>query len=188
MQGGSVPPEKQELKPGATLDLYHQRYPAQMVTQFYNPPTGIPHESEFLITKIPYKGIPYDRKYFRFKLTSRPTQIWGYIVSSPEVNKVHYLERDLVYVRFRPSKKQAILVGDRFGIYRDRGPINHPLNPTRPIGHFNEVVGEIEVTSTGHDLATAIILDSYVEIQRGDKICLFTPRRREIVPPRLIGC
>jgi hypothetical protein len=184
IQGGAVPPDKQELKPGMKLDLYYQRYPAQTVTQYYNPPTGIPYEAEFLITKVPYKGIPYDRKYFRFKLTPRPTQLWGYIVSSPEVSKVHFLERDLVYINFRPSKKQAVLVGDRFGIYRDRGPLTHPLNPNRPIGHIAEVVGEVEVTSTGNDLATAIILDSYVEIMRGDKICLFTPRDREIVPSK----
>jgi len=184
IQPGSVTPDKQDLKPGMTLDLYYQRYPAQLVTQYYKPPTGLPQESEFLITRIPYKGIPYDRKYFRFKMTARPSQIWGYIVSSPEVIKVHFLERDLVYISFRPSKKQAILVGDRFGIYRDRGPVTHPLNPTRPIGYVSEVVGEVEVTSTGNDLATAIILDSYVEIMKGDKISLFTPRERQIVPTK----
>ena len=64
------------------------------------------------------------RKFFRYRLSNRPIQLWGYIVSSPEVNKVHFLERDLVYIRFRPSKKQAILVGDRFGIYRDKGPVS----------------------------------------------------------------
>ena len=58
-----------------------------------------------------------------------------------------------------------------FGIYRDRGPVTHPINPNKPIGWVSEVVGEVEITSTGHELATAIILDSYQEIDRGDKIC-----------------
>ena len=129
-------------------------------------------------------GIPYDKKVFRYRLSNRPIQLWGYVVSSPEVNKVHFLERDLVYIRFRPSKKQAILVGDRFGIYRDKGPVTHPINPNKPIGWVSEVVGEVEITSTGHELATAIILDSYQEITKGDKICLFVPRGRELVPTK----
>jgi hypothetical protein len=179
-----VKPENQPLTPGATVDLYQTRYPYVAMNQSYAAPTGLPEDTRFLITKVPYQGIPYDKRYFRYKLTLRPTQLWGYIVSGPDQNKEHFLERDLVYIRFRPSKKQAILVGDRFGIYRDRGPLNHPLNPDRPIGFMSEVIGEVEVTSTGHNLATAIVLDSYVEIQRSDKICLYTPRSREIVPSK----
>ncbi len=177
-------PGNQSLTPGTRVNLYEKRYPHTLMNQSYMAPTGLPEDVRFLIAKVPYQGIPYDKRYFRFKLTLRPTQLWGYIVSSPDRGKEHFLERDLVYIRFRPSKKQAILVGDRFGIYRDRGPINHPLNPDRPIGFASEIIGEIEITSTGHNLATAIILDSYVEISRGDKICPFTPRTREIVPSK----
>jgi hypothetical protein len=182
IKGGK--PENEPLTPGAKVDLYQTRYPYAAMNQSYVPPTGLPEDARFLITKTPYQGIPYDKRYFRYKLTLRPTQIWGYIVSGPDQYKEHFLERDLVYIRFRPSKKQAILVGDRFGIYRDRGPLNHPLNPNRSIGFMSEVIGEVEVTSTGHNLATAIVLDSYVEIQRGDKICLYTPRSRQIVPSK----
>ena|GEM_PF-514827 len=182
IKGGS--PEQQPLTPGTKIDLYQTRYPYPAMNQSYMPPTGLPEDARFLITKVPYQGIPYDKRYFRYKLTLRPTQLWGYIVSAPDQIKENYLERDLVYIRFRPSKKQAILVGDRFGIYRDRGPLNHPLNPDRAIGFMSEIVGEVEVTSTGNNLATAIILDSYVEIKRSDKICLFTPRSREIVPSK----
>jgi len=177
-------PEAQPLPPGTKVDLYQTRKPNATMNESYVPPTGLPEDARFLITKIPYQGIPYDKRYFRHKLTLRPTQLWGYIVSSPEQNKEHYLERDLVYIRFRPSKKQAILVGDRFGVYRDKGPLHHPLNHDRSIGFRSEVIGEVEVTSTGHNLATAIVLDSYIEIERGDKICLFTPRSREIVPSK----
>jgi hypothetical protein len=184
VKGTGVSPEKQSLIPGTAVDLYHQRYSAPVVSQFYSPPTGIPFEAQYVITRVPFKGIPYDKKYFRYKLTMRPNQVWGYIIASPEPMKVHFLERDLLYIRFRPSKKQAILVGDRFGIYRDRGPLTHPLNPTRQIGWFSEVIGEVEITSTGHDLVTAIVLESYEEIRKGDKICLFTPRNREIVPTK----
>jgi len=184
IKGTGVAAEKQSLTPGTTVDLYHQRYSSPVVSQFYSPPTGLPFEAQYVITRVPFKGIPYDKKYFRYKLTSRPNQVWGYIVASPEPMKVHFLERDLLYIRFRPSKKQAILVGDRFGVYRDRGPLNHPLNPNRQIGMFSEVIGEVEITSTGHDLVTAIVLDSYQEIKRGDKISLFAPKDREIVPTK----
>ncbi len=184
MKGGSGAPENQPLVPGTTVNLFHKRFAPAVVNQPYAPPTGVSEDLRFLITKVPMQGIPYDKKFFRYKLSNRPLQLWGYIVSSPEVNKVHFLERDLVYIRFRPSKKQAILVGDRFGIYRDRGPVSHPINRDKPIGWVSEVVGEVEITSTGNELATAIVLDSYVEISRGDKICLFVPRPREVVPTK----
>ncbi len=177
-------PEIEPLKPGSKIDLYHDRFAYNMVNQGYLPPTGIPDQYRVLVTKIPLTGIPYDKKYFRFKLSRRPTRLWGYIVTAPETHREYYLDRDLVYVRFRPSKRQVILVGDRFGIYRDRGPLTHPLNLEKKIGHMAEVVGELEVVSTGHELTTAIILESYFEIKKGDKVCLFTPRRRQIVPTK----
>jgi hypothetical protein len=179
IKGGS--PEQQPLTPGTKVDLYQTRYPYPAMNQSYMAPTGLPEDARFLITKIPYQGIPYDKRYFRYKLTLRPTQLWGYIISSPDELKENYLERDLV-IRFGLEGTGRIV--DRFGIYRDKGPINHPLNPDRPIGFMSEIIGEVEVTSTGHNLATAIILDSYVEIKRSDKICLFTPRTREIVPSK----
>jgi hypothetical protein len=181
-RGGT--PENQPLTPGSMVNLYHSRSSAAVVNEQYKAPTGLPDDIRFLVSEIPFQGIPYDKKLFKYKLSPRPTRLWGYIASCPDVTRTHYVERDLVYIRFRPSKKQAILVGDRFGIYRDRGPVNHPLNPERPIGHVSEVVGEVEITSTGHELATGIILDSYEEIVMGDKICLFVPRPREIVPTK----
>ena len=186
IKGGSGAPENQPLVPGTKVNLFHKRSSPAVVNQSYAPPTGVSDDLRFLVSKVPMQGIPYDKKFFRYRLSNRPIQLWGYIVSSPEseVHKTHFLERDLVYLRFRPSKKQAILVGDRFGIYRDRGPISHPVNRDKPIGWASEVVGEVEITSTGHELATAIILDSYQEIVRGDKICLFVPRPRELVPTK----
>lgn len=177
-------PANEPLKPGSTVNLYDRKVETTVLTEPYSIPTGVPDDVRFLVTKVPFKGIPYDRKYFRYKLSNRPTRLWGYIVSCPDANKSYFVDRDLVYIRFRPSKKQAILVGDRFGIYRDKGPLFHPLNSTRPIGHYSEVVGEVEIISTGAELATGIILESYVEIIKGDKICLFTPRDREIVPTK----
>jgi hypothetical protein len=181
---GAVDPQFQGLPVGSKINLYQNPFPFQAMSHSYLAPTGIPEEARFLISKTPHTGIPYDKKYFRFKLTKRPTRLWGYIVASPEMNKVHYLEKDMVYVSFRPSKKQCILVGDRFGIYRERGPLTHPVNKEKQVGILAEVVGELEIISTGNQLTTAIILESYVEIKKGDKICLFTPRKREIVPTK----
>ncbi|MBM3299036.1 MAG: hypothetical protein FJY85_03680 [Deltaproteobacteria bacterium] len=177
-------PSRQPLTPGTKINLYAHRTASNVVTEHYEVPTGIPDDVAYLVDRIPRKGIPYSKQYFKYKLSSRPTTVWGYIVSSPEVDKAHFLERDLVYVRFRPSKKQVILVGDRFGVYREKGPLSAPLNPDKSVGYLNEIVGEIEITSTSHDLATAIIIDSFVELAVGDKICLFTPREREIVPSK----
>ena len=180
----TISPEKESLTPGIKVDLFASRPTPKTFSQQYVRPTGIPDDVRFLVNKVPYDGIPYPRQYFTYKLSLRPVQIWGYIVASPEVNKLHWLERDLVYIRFRPSKKQVILVGDRLGIFRDHGPIHHPLNPNRPAGYVSRIVGEVEITSTGNELVTGIIIDCYEEIVRGDKICLFAPRSREIVPTK----
>jgi hypothetical protein len=177
-------PEHEPLVPGTKVDIHYHRFPFTIVNQNYDPPTGIPDEARFLVAKIPYQGIPYDKKYFRFKLSPRPTRVWGYIAASAELDRDHYLEKDIVYVRFRPSKRQCILVGDRFGILREKGPVFHPLDIQRPVGYAGEIVGEIEVTNVGHELVSAIILESYVEIVKGDKICLFAPVPREIVPTK----
>ncbi len=177
-------PEATELEPGTKMNLYHTLFPTTVMNQNYKPPTGLPLETQFLTENTVFKGIPYDKKYFKYKLSRRPTRLWGYIVGSPDTGRQHYLERDLVFVRFRPSKKQAILVGDRFGVYRERGPLHHPENPDRSVGYMAELVGEVEITNTSHELHTAIVLDSYVELKRGDRICLFTPRAREIVPSK----
>lgn len=177
-------PEKQELAPGTKMLIYDAKSSYPVFSEPYAPPTGIPDDVKFFSEKFVQRGIPYDKQYFRYKLSPVPNNLWGYIVSSPEVNKTNFLERDLVYIRFRPSKKQTILVGDRLGIYRDRGPLYHPVNPEREIGYLTDIVGELEVTSTGHDLITGIIIESYVEITRGDKVCLYTPRAREIVPSK----
>ena len=184
MGPGSTRPGSEPLVPGTIVDVYHRRFPFTVMNQIYTPPTGLPEEVRFMVSTVPFKGIPYDRKYFKYRLGMRPAQIWGYIASAPDPIAINYLERDLVYIRFRPSKRQVILVGDRFGIFRERGPIFHPLNPERTIGQFAEAVGEVEVTSTGHELVTAIILDSYIEIMKGDKISLFVPRAKEIVPTK----
>jgi hypothetical protein len=174
----------QPLPPGTKVNLYAAPGAYTVQNQTYHRPTGLPDDVRFLITRVPFKGIPYDCQYFRYKLSNRPTEVWGYIAASPEDYRVHYMERDLVYINFRPSKRQAILVGDRFGIFREKGPLRHPLNPNRLIGFLSEIVGQVEITSVGHELATGIILDSYQEIVKGDKICLYTPRRREIVPTK----
>jgi hypothetical protein len=184
IKDGTGAPDQQVLPPGSKINLYHKRFPFGAMNQTYNCPTGVPEEFTYVVSKVPLQGIPYDKKYFRYRLSNRPIQLWGYVVSSPDEMKTWYLERDLVYLRIRPSKKQAILVGDRLGIYRDTGPLNHPVNPERPIGFLTQLVGEVEVVSTGHDLITAIVLESYQELVRGDKVCLFTPRDRQIVPSK----
>jgi hypothetical protein len=184
LKDGGGAAANEPLTPGAKVNLYDKRVDPAVLTEPYNAPTGIPDDVRFMVSAVPFKGIPYNKRYFKYKITNRPTRLWGYIVSCPDVGKSYFLERDLVYIRFRPSKNQAILVGDRFGIYRDKGPLFHPLNNERPIGHFSEVVGEIEIVSTGSELATGIILESYEEIIKGDKICLFTPRDRQIVPSK----
>ena len=181
---GKNGPQYEDIKPGTKIDLYHSQWNIPMLNQTYLPPNGIPEEARFLVQKIPYQGIPYDKKYFRFKLGLRPTQMWGYVASGLDPTKTHFLERDLLYLNLRPGKRQCVLVGDRFGIYREDGPLRHPLNPEREVGYIAQVVGEVEVVSTGHNLITAIVLESYEEPGQGDKICLFVPRQREIVPSK----
>lgn len=184
MKPGVSSPEYEPLPAGSKIDVFHQRFSFAAMNKEYNPPDGLDKDVRFLEDRLPLHGIPYTKHYFKYKLSKRKTRLWGYIVASPDEARDHYLDRDLVYVRFRPSKRQCVMVGDRFGIYRERGPLFHPLNPDKRMGYLSEVVGEVEVTDVGHDMVTCIILDSYVEIQVGDRVCLFVPRRRQIVPSK----
>jgi len=177
-------PERQPLTPGTRIDLYHPRTETKVVSEPWAPPTGISDDVRFLVNKAPRTGIPYEKQYFRHKLARRPSQLWGYVIAAPDPQKTTFLERDVVFVRFRPSKKQVVMVGDRYGVYREKGPLHHPMNPDREIGYMSEVVGEIEITSTGHDLATAIVLESFEEMTKGDKVSLYAPRGRDIVPSK----
>ncbi|MGC9029168.1 MAG: hypothetical protein ACP5LD_05835, partial [Desulfomonilaceae bacterium] len=181
---GPSPQAGKEIVPGAKIYLYDSKSEAVAADEQYSPPTGMPDDVRYLIRKAPLQGIPYDKHYFRYRLSSVPTQPWGYVVSGVDRNKERFLERDLLYIRFRPSKRQKILVGDRFGVYRDKGPLYHPVDFTKEIGYLTDVIGEVEIVSTGQDLITGIVLESYAEIERGDKICFYVPRSRQIVPSK----
>jgi hypothetical protein len=174
-------PQEEPLKTGTTVNFYDQRNDPLMTSEDYREPTGLSERVRYYRTVVPFEGIPFEKQLFKYRLGPRKTRLWGYLVASPEVYKEHFLEQDLVYVRFRPSKRQCVMVGDRFGIYREDGPIPHPLNSDRSIGYIAEIVGELEITNVGHELVTAIILDSYVEIERGDKVCLYVPTDKQIV-------
>ncbi len=81
-EGTSAPDQQLLLPPGSKINLYHKRFPFGAMNQTYNCPTGVPEEFTYVVHKVPLQGIPYDKKYFRYKLSNRPIQLWGYIVSS----------------------------------------------------------------------------------------------------------
>ncbi len=62
-----------------------------------------------------------------------------------------------------------VRVGDQFSIYRLRRPVMHPLTGEM-VGHFVEMLGRTEITEVLPETSNARIIDSYAEIEPGDRL------------------
>ncbi len=60
-------------------------------------------------------------------------------------------------------------IGDSFTIYRVRKRVRHPKT-SEPLGYFVQVLGRAEIAELHPESAYALILDSYVEVEPGDRM------------------
>lgn len=77
---------------------------------------------------------------------------------------------DEVYVDFSIPKK--IHKGDRFLVYRTLGELKHPVTK-KHMGYKIEFIGVIKILDREQKFKKAVILKSFKEIERGDKITTF---------------
>jgi len=101
------------------------------------------------------------------------------VVSNSREDKIMLGERDDVYIRFDTARR--INKGDLVLIYRQGERKRHPVTKKK-IGWEVRYLGMARVTDTENDLNKAVIMKSFEEIYRGDKVATFQPIQR-MVPP-----
>ncbi|MEZ4472899.1 MAG: LysM domain-containing protein [bacterium] len=87
----------------------------------------------------------------------------GTVVNSPEPKR-YLAERDKVYLSLK--KLDEARVGDRFSVFRVVNDVVHP-ETEEVIGRKVQVHGVVEITAIDKQVATASILRSFNEIERG---------------------
>ena len=87
----------------------------------------------------------------------------GTVVNSPEPKR-YLAERDKVYLSLK--KLDEARVGDRFSVFRVVNDVVHP-ETEEVIGRKVQVHGVVEITAIDKQVATANILRSFNEIERG---------------------
>ena len=74
-------------------------------------------------------------------------------------------------------------VGDAFTIFRVRRTLHHPVTGEK-LGYFVQVLGKAEITQLYPETSWARIIESWAEIQPGDRVVPFTEEPRSITEVR----
>jgi len=103
-------------------------------------------------------------------------------------NRYMMVEGDTVFVTFR--ELGAVRPGDRFDVVRSVGRVVHPLTG-RYLGEKISELGVIEIRSIHDEVATAKIIESEFEMQRGDRLMMHLDPRQVIslrkAPAGIVG-
>lgn len=117
--------------------------------------------------KVVYKGL-WSSGY----LDTGETQSAGSIMGNPD-NKSLLGTGDKVYVNVGTSL--GVKRGDIFTIFRIISDIRHPNPPHHVVGHRVINLGELKITQVKEDVADAVIINSYQEVQNQDRITPYAP-------------
>lgn len=101
------------------------------------------------------------------------------VLKNSREEKVLLSETDEAYIRFETQRR--IKVGDLFLIYRTVGKVKHPVTKKK-MGFQVRYLGVAKVTSTDSKLHKSVLLTTFEEIERGDRVAPFAPLQR-MVPP-----
>jgi len=79
-------------------------------------------------------------------------------------NRLLMAEGERVFVTLRDPG--AVSLGDKFSLFELGNEVLHPLTG-KPVGYQVAELGSLQITEKGPKVSTAVILDSFREIQRG---------------------
>lgn len=88
-------------------------------------------------------------------------------------------QTDEVYVEFETARR--VKSGDLYLLYRVEEEVEHPITG-KDLGYKVRYLGVARVTSTDTEAHRAVLLRSFEEIERGDRVAPFAPVAR-VVPP-----
>lgn len=92
-------------------------------------------------------------------------------------NRILMASGDKVFVK--PQDPAAIRPGDLFSLFATGEMVLHPVTG-QPIGYQVAELGSLQVTESGRKVATAVITDSFREIQRGALLGPWQPQVQEV--------
>jgi hypothetical protein len=92
-------------------------------------------------------------------------------------NRILMASGDRVFVK--PQDPGAVRPADRFSLFETGEEVQHPVTG-QPVGYQVTELGAVQITETGPQVATAVITDSFREIQRGALLLPWQPPVREI--------
>lgn len=92
-------------------------------------------------------------------------------------NRILMASGDMVFVK--PQDPAAMRSGDRFSLFATGEPVLHPVTG-QPVGHQVAELGALQITESGRKVATAVITDSFREIQRGAELRPWRPQVQEV--------
>ncbi len=101
----------------------------------------------------------------------------GYIIATHQ-NRQLMGEDDIVYTDIGRSQKAK--VGDRFSIFKNMGPISHPVT-NFIMGDKIIPLGALQLSEMEEKASRAIITRSFMEIGAGSYLMPYRDRRREVV-------
>lgn len=96
-------------------------------------------------------------------------------------NRILMASGDKVFVK--PQDSGAMHPGDRFSLFATGEEVLHPLTGA-PVGFQVAELGSLQITESGRKVATAVITDSFREIQRGALLRPWQPPIQEIALKR----
>lgn len=102
-------------------------------------------------------------------------------ISNSREEKVLLSETDEAYIRFDTVRR--IREGDLFLVFRVEGKVKHPVT-RKKMGYKIRYLGVSKVTSTETKLNKAVVLTSFEEIERDDRVAPFAPVQRSVPPVR----
>ncbi len=101
------------------------------------------------------------------------------VISHSREEKEMLGERDDIYIKFDTARR--INRGDLVLIYRQGKRVKHPVTKKK-LGFEIKYLGMAKVTDTEKDMNKAVIMKSFEEIYRNDKVMAFAPVQK-MVPP-----
>jgi LysM repeat protein len=170
------------IYPGQTVKVYPDRIVIEGSPPEVAAPeaAAVPEEAPALPAKMPAEEVMQQKTFtvkggagFLLESEIRPT---GVIVSTYQ-NRVMVGEDDIVYTDI--GRKQGAKVGDRFSIFKNMGPISHPVT-NFVMGNKIIPLGTLQLSEVVEQGSTALVTKSFIEIGAGSYLMPYRERKKEV--------
>lgn len=157
-------------------------FPGDLV--FLVPPKPKPPEKDgYEVTEARYSVGPQWEQVLgrRVGFLSEEEYVGSGTISHSREEKVMLSETDEIYIQFETARR--IKAGDLFLVYRMEMEVDHPVTDEF-LGYQVRYLGIAKATSTEKPKTKGVLLDTFEEVERGDRVAVFAPIARTVPPVR----